>query len=235
MTGDDCMDPFVVSSTPFFDTLNTCDFLNDYDLDSSCTGQTTLGPDVVYAFTPPDSGCWHMTVAVPFGMWDLSLYLLDQCDPVQCFTGSDDYGVGGGEAIWVELEDGVTYYIVVDGREANDCGEYNFGISECVTSVSEDGSPLRLGPTQLQVVPTITTSTADIRFELKSESTVDLKIYNQNGSLVRTLSQGQPMLGEQIMVWNGRDDHGQPVSKGTYFVSLRTGSTVTLKKLTVIR
>ena len=239
MQGDSCSNPWPITTTPFNEDRSTGGYTADYNLDTACTGHTTLGRDFVYAFTPPDSGCWHLSVAVPFGMWNLSLYILDYCDtipayPAYCYAGSDVYGIGGGEALNVELAEGVTYYIVVDGTEANDSGSYNFGISECVTSVMEDGSPGGLGPASLTVSPTITKDHADIRFELARETYVELNVYSQTGALVKTLVQGHA-LGAQNSVWDTRDNHGTLVPQGTYFVALRTGQEVTLKKLSVLR
>jgi hypothetical protein len=234
LTGDDCLDPFIVGSTPFNDTVITCDFNPDYDLDFSCTGHTTLGPDIVYQFTPPDSGCWHLTVAVPWGMWNLSLYILTACDPPVCIAGADEFESGSGEAILIELMEGVTYYIVVDGRYLEDCGEVNFGITECISSVDEEGA-MGLGPSNLRIIPTLTTEIAEIHFGVTMEEAVDLRIYDLTGARVRTLVENQSLYGEQSIIWDSRDDFGQPVPKGTYFVSLQTGTNVTLKKLTVLR
>jgi hypothetical protein len=236
MPGDNCNDPIVISSVPYNEDANSCIFTAEYDMDGSCTGSTTLGPEVVYEFTPPAGDeCWALSVGVPFGDWNLVLYILDECvmDPTTCYIGADDYGVGQGEAIWVELEGGHTYYIVIDGVEIDDCGDYNFGVSECVSAIAEDGVA-GLGAANLTVSPTITKNHADIRYELAQETYVELSIYSQSGALVKTLAQGNA-LGTQISTWDTRDANGTLVPQGTYFVTLRSGNDVTLKKLSVLR
>ena len=50
------------------------------------------------------------------------------------------------------------------------------------------------------------------------EQRVALRIYNVAGRLVRTLVNGSQAPGEYKIAWNGRDDSGQMVARGVYFV-----------------
>ncbi len=45
-----------------------------------------------------------------------------------------------------------------------------------------------------------------------------LCVYNLKGQLVRTLAVAQPLVGAQCYSWDGRDDVGQSVASGIYFV-----------------
>jgi hypothetical protein len=58
---------------------------------------------------------------------------------------------------------------------------------------------------------------ANIHYNLSEDATVTIKIYDEEGSLVRTLldAQSQPT-GEHKVTWRGEDDEGKPVPDGTY-------------------
>ena len=63
----------------------------------------------------------------------------------------------------------------------------------------------------------------------------DVALYDLAGRRVRTLARGRFEGGQQIVVWDGRDDAGHPVASGIYFLRSRSGSEETSVKVTVIR
>ncbi|HEU4365188.1 MAG TPA: FlgD immunoglobulin-like domain containing protein, partial [Candidatus Krumholzibacteria bacterium] len=50
-----------------------------------------------------------------------------------------------------------------------------------------------------------------------SRSAVSLVIYDVRGARVRTLVSGEKASGRYAVNWDGRNDHGAPVSSGVYF------------------
>ena len=91
LTGENIADPIVIHYLPYNTQYTTVGFANDYSLDpSDCTGHTTLGPDVVYSYTPSEDECVVMGVAIPVEVWDVSFFVLtvDGGSP-SCYTGSD--------------------------------------------------------------------------------------------------------------------------------------------------
>jgi len=75
----------------------------------------------------------------------------------------------------------------------------------------------------------------EIAFIVKSSNWVALKIYNQQGQLVRTLVEAKRSPGEYSIPWNGRDDHGNLLPSGTYFYQLREGNWVATKRAILLK
>jgi flagellar hook assembly protein FlgD len=64
--------------------------------------------------------------------------------------------------------------------------------------------------------------TATISFSLAQRGPVELLLYSVDGRRVRTLAQGVREPGEYRLVWDGRDDNGNPMSAGVYYAHLVT-------------
>ncbi len=80
-------------------------------------------------------------------------------------------------------------------------------------------------------LPNPFTTIAKIRYRLDREEPVQLRVYDVQGRLVRTLVDGPGKVGEHRVVWNGLDDRGCRASAGVYFVELRAGARQMAKKL----
>ena len=76
-----------------------------------------------------------------------------------------------------------------------------------------------------------------IHFTLEREGHVSLIVFDIRGRKVRTLVDGvlKPGVHDRI-VWDGKDDSGQPVQSGTYVYQLETASGAReSRKMTVLR
>jgi hypothetical protein len=69
-----------------------------------------------------------------------------------------------------------------------------------------------------------------IAYLLPRNVRVHLKIYNSTGQEVRTLVNANQPAGEQVAVWNGKDNSGVAVSSGIYFYRLTVEKEVTLSR-----
>lgn len=75
-----------------------------------------------------------------------------------------------------------------------------------------------------------------ISFGLKEPIRIALTIYDVNGSVVRTLCNGEYLkAGTYARQWNGTNDRGVTVSSGIYFLQLKTESYSETKRLILIR
>jgi len=74
-----------------------------------------------------------------------------------------------------------------------------------------------------------------IRFDLKENGDVRLVIYNVMGQEVRTLLSARMNAGQQVVAWDGTDDHGRNVGSGVYIYRLRAGSFVESRKMLLTR
>ncbi|HHL72708.1 MAG TPA: T9SS type A sorting domain-containing protein [Bacteroidetes bacterium] len=83
----------------------------------------------------------------------------------------------------------------------------------------------------MQNFPNPFNPTTTISYHLKESGTVELKIYNTLGKIIRTLVHAKRPAGSHEVVWDGRDDAGNPVPSGQYFVELQAGNAVSSRKL----
>ncbi|MBD3161586.1 MAG: T9SS type A sorting domain-containing protein [Candidatus Latescibacteria bacterium] len=66
--------------------------------------------------------------------------------------------------------------------------------------------------------------TTRIDFSLSRSGPVDLSVFDPAGRRIATLYQGDLAAGRHHAVWNGTTSHGDPVSSGIYFYTLKTAS-----------
>jgi carboxypeptidase T len=85
----------------------------------------------------------------------------------------------------------------------------------------------------LSVTPNPTSGVTRIRFMLPEPGPTRVAIYDLGGRQVRVLSEGFMEAGERMLIWDGFDALGNPVSSGAYFVRLG-GSTSLLTKILVM-
>lgn len=79
-------------------------------------------------------------------------------------------------------------------------------------------------------------SNVQIRFGLPEDTTLDLAIYNVLGQRVRELSSGAHWeAGIHRVAWDGRNDAGQGVGSGVYFVQTSTPTWQAVQKIALIR
>lgn len=74
-----------------------------------------------------------------------------------------------------------------------------------------------------------------ISFSLPQASFVSLKIYNVNGSVLKTLTNAYQTAGVHKVKWDGTTENGQKLSSGIYFYKLKAGSFSQIKKLILVR
>jgi len=75
---------------------------------------------------------------------------------------------------------------------------------------------------------------ATVRYSLAKMSVVDLRIFSSTGELVRVLETGSRAPGLHQVLWDGKNELGQPVGRGTWFCRMTAGSLQAVSKLTTI-
>jgi hypothetical protein len=74
-----------------------------------------------------------------------------------------------------------------------------------------------------------------IRFSLKEAGFVNLTIYNLQGQQIRALVAEQMNIGMHHVVWDSRDDYGQPVASGMYLYTLHGNGYQLTRRMNLIR
>ena len=74
-----------------------------------------------------------------------------------------------------------------------------------------------------------------IRFDIATEASVTVRIFDITGQVVRTLVAGNLPAGSYTELWDGRSDAGLRVGSGVYFYELKAGSFTSMKKMTFVQ
>jgi hypothetical protein len=74
-----------------------------------------------------------------------------------------------------------------------------------------------------------------IKFSLKEDSRVTLRIYNVLGQTVRTLVDEQKPAGEYAIPWNGKNEASEDVASGVYFYRIKAGNYESVRRMTLLR
>ncbi|NIR64214.1 MAG: T9SS type A sorting domain-containing protein [candidate division Zixibacteria bacterium] len=74
-----------------------------------------------------------------------------------------------------------------------------------------------------------------IRYQLPTNSKVQLTIYNLLGQKVRTLVNDKQQNGIYEVIWDGRNEFGQEVSSGIYIYRLKIDNQVASRKMVLLR
>lgn len=131
--GEDIATATVIPGIPYWDTGNTCGYVDDYE--EICPYGSNSG-DVVYQYTPG----WDSIVDIRLcnSSYDTKTFVYENSADVLVACNDDACGPDGfrSELVGVPMYAGNTYYIVVDGY-SGDCGEYDLHVTECPCCVVE--------------------------------------------------------------------------------------------------
>lgn len=74
-----------------------------------------------------------------------------------------------------------------------------------------------------------------IRFDLVRDGIVELEVYDLNGRLVRSLTNGFLTAGEHRATWDGRDDSSRSLASGVYLILLRGVDFVETRRMSLVK
>ncbi|RPI63884.1 MAG: T9SS C-terminal target domain-containing protein, partial [Ignavibacteriales bacterium] len=121
---------------------------------------------------------------------------------------------------------------------------YNYALSyskiqslyDYVVSVDEEEEvelPNKYGLTQNY--PNPFNSQTSIEFQIPNQSIVKLEIYNILGQKIRTLINREENPGNYSISWNGKNDFGDSVNSGIYFIKFSSDNFSNTKKMTLLK
>jgi len=149
--------------------------------------------------------------------------------------GSWTGGPGEDEAFTANIPEAGYYCLAVWKAKSDDLvknGTYRLVFGNDLTPVGDQTPRV----TALNsVYPNPFNPQTTIAFELAKPTYTDLRIYDLQGSLVRTLVNENRAVGRHEVVWNGRDNNGQRTASGVYMVRLKAGDLTQMKKLVLVK
>ncbi len=209
----------------------------NYDFNSdgeSCTGYRTAGRDVLYkVYATAGDSIWinYQTTA------DGAIYIATDCNNVggTCVAGEDSAATNETETLRYKFTSTGVFYIFIDSFGTNTFGHWTaVGRMNCPNLAVGDGLPsdrLALGAP----APNPFRTTTLIPFALPQRSAVQVRLLDLQGRMVRSLADGEFPAGQHQLRWDGRDDQGQLVRAGVYFVKLVSGDGTAMRRAVYVR
>jgi len=122
-------------------------------------------------------------------------------------------------------------YPTEDGRWATAWGSFAIPIVG-IDPVNEN---IPAGFELSQNYPNPFNPSTNIKFGISDLEFVELKIFDINGKLLRTLLNETKAPGSYEVRWDGRDSYGNEVGSGAYFYRLKAGNMVKVRKMLLLR
>lgn len=144
---------------------------------------------------------------------DLDFYLLDADSNVVTSAASTNQP----ESIVYNTPTGGHYIWKVVAFTNPDTAQYAISQQVCVATATGVGSPV----TELRVAPATPNpfrSRTALRWALPQAGDVRLRVHDVAGRLIRTLQNGWMPAGAHSVIWDQKDDRGQLVRPGLFFV-----------------
>jgi hypothetical protein len=93
-------------------------------------------------------------------------------------------------------------------------------------------------PTKIELSPSFPNpfnASTEIKYSLPFEHQVSITIFDILGRKIRTLIEENQQPGYKSVIWDGRNDHGEPVSSGIYLYRLTVADMVITKQMTLLK
>jgi hypothetical protein len=74
-----------------------------------------------------------------------------------------------------------------------------------------------------------------IHYDVPANGRVVVRVYDLSGALVRTLVDAPRSAGSYAVPWEGRDDRGEQVGSGVYFVKISFGGRTKARKVALVK
>ncbi len=89
--------------------------------------------------------------------------------------------------------------------------------------------------TLLQNYPNPFNPSTKIQYDIPKSGNVEVRIFNVNGQLVRSLKGGVQSAGTHVVVWDGTNSSGQTASSGVYIYQIAFQNSVLAKKMLFLK
>jgi hypothetical protein len=210
---------------------------NDYFFggSSACTGFPADGRDVAYKFAAHVGDT--LTVNYRSISSDASMYLVTDCANVNptCVAGVDNTYTGEYETLTYIFPSGGWYYLILDSVDFNSWSAWTaYGRFGCGLNAVDPSEPA-LSLALREISPNPSFGRTNIFYQLPTRGRATLRIFDLQGRVMRTLVDAEQPAGQQHVIWDGRDDHGQSLTAGIYFARLSSGAAGAVRRVIFVR
>ena len=200
----------------------------------SCTGYRTGGRDVIYkVYASAGDSIWINYTSNADG----AIYIATDCNNVTgtCVVGEDRAGTNETEMLRYKFTSAGVYHIFLDSFGTNTSGAWTaVGRMRCPNLAVGENLPsdrVALGAP----APNPFRTTTLIPFALPQRGAVQVRLIDLQGRRVRSLADGEFPAGQHQLRWDGRDDQGQLVRAGVYFVKLVSADGTAMRRAVYVR
>ena len=103
------------------------------------------------------------------------------------------------------------------------------------TGISASTAPSTTATHRLRIAPNPFNPSTSIQFGLEAAGSVELDVHDARGRVVRRLLRRHLGPGEHRVIWDGRNDHGEGIASGSYWVVLRSASGRRVERLVLVK
>ncbi len=106
-----------------------------------------------------------------------------------------------------------------------------------VTEAGQADAPIAEGRGDFaidRIAPNPASGPAEIRYHVAADTRIDFNIYDVQGRLVRTLMRGEAKAGAYGLTWDRRNNAGAKVGAGIYYVRMKAGGGVHVRRVTLL-
>lgn len=190
---------------------------------------------------------WHLTNVPAAGTYQIAFgYMLHYASPKSQFINVNGVRVAtlefaaSSQSTWYEKT------LNVDLRQGDNTIQmqlywgwmYLDYLSVSASVISAVQYPLAALPASFsleQNYPNPFNPSTTIGYQLAAKGLVQLKVYDVLGRLVATLVNAVEGPGVHAVRWDGKNDRGETMSSGMYFYQLKSESSVTVKKMVLLK
>jgi hypothetical protein len=107
-----------------------------------------------------------------------------------------------------------------------------------ILTVTDDATPVEVAPLAFRfegAAPNPFNPATTMRFNLPVAGHAELKLFDVQGRVVRTLIDGHRAAGQNEVRWDGRDQSGRQVASGTYYARLVAADQSSVKSLVLVK
>ncbi len=135
-----------------------------------------------------------------------------------------------------EVELAETFYYWLESVSIDGISKFFGPVEITIEEVDGPDTPeVQLVTTMKSIYPNPFNPTTQVSFTMKEEEDVRVSVYNIKGELISVLHDGLKPKGENIVVWDGRDNNGNACSSGIYFFRMNTKGYTAVRKAALLK
>jgi uncharacterized repeat protein (TIGR02543 family) len=133
------------------------------------------------------------------------------------------------------LNDGTYYWRILARDQTGNTTSSSVYMLSMITAVAQRTESIPEDYMLEQNYPNPFNGRTSLRIGLPEDTELLVTVFNSHGQRVKNLWHGQQKAGYHTLVWEGRNDHGESVSSGTYIILFKTPNRQIVRKALLLQ